>query len=347
MAGIVRSINVEAEREKILAEMAAGKVLFEAGTEADAAALKGRSVLVTGGCSGLGADFVRAAAEAGAYVTIADMDAETGPKYEKSLLASGLKAKFVQTDVTDWASQVAVFKTAIAFSPHGAVDVVVTSAGISRGIFSPANGEPRATLESDPPCPDTSVLNVNLTGTYYSTKLAFHYFGLPSSSPIAAKKSIVLISSLAGYVGMPRIAAYTASKFGVRGMFKSLRDEDAPERDIRINLVAPTFMSTPMTAAVEDTLKPQGVEFGRVSDVTKAIVRLAGDDSINARAIAVTASGCFDLRDDLEGLDAGEEVPPFVRSGAIGGRFSATFYESKATTNGARVPTKDPFLAGI
>ncbi len=79
-------------------------------------------------------------------------------------------------------------------------------------------------------------------------------------------------------MGISRIAEYTASKFGVRGMLKALRDDVGPDAGVRVNLVAPTFMHTSMTKNVVDMFEGLGCVFGRVSDVTDAVVRLAVDD---------------------------------------------------------------------
>ena len=82
---------------------------------------KGKSVLITGGASGLGALIATAFAEDGARVTIADLNESQG----QDVAATNGNLNFVRTDVADWSSQVQAFKAAIAFSGENRVDVVV------------------------------------------------------------------------------------------------------------------------------------------------------------------------------------------------------------------------------
>ena len=93
--------------------------------------LKGKSVLITGGASGLGALIATAFVEHGARVTIADLNESQG----QDLAAASGNLKFVRTDVVDWSSQVQAFKAAIAFSGDNRVDVVVAGAGLPGGLF--------------------------------------------------------------------------------------------------------------------------------------------------------------------------------------------------------------------
>ena len=93
--------------------------------------LKGKSVLITGGASGLGALIATAFAEHGARVTIADLNESQG----QDLAATKENLNFVRTDVTDWSSQIQAFKAAIAFSGDNRVDIVIAGAGLPGGLF--------------------------------------------------------------------------------------------------------------------------------------------------------------------------------------------------------------------
>lgn len=189
--------------------------------------------------------------------------------------------------MTDWQSQISAFKTAIAFSGRDSIDIVVAAAGVAGRRFIAEDEEPPS-LEKDPPCPPTvgPIFDVNAKGVYYTSKLAQHYFALPPSLPTDTapkfRKCLVVISSLSGYLEIS--ADYTATKWAVRGMFRSLRSlmEDLGHR---INLIAPWVMDTPMSENLADLCRKQGFPVGDANDVAKAVLRCAADDSICGKEI--------------------------------------------------------------
>ena len=101
------------------------------GKSIETSILNGKSVLITGGASGLGALIATAFAEYGARVTIADLNESQG----RDLAATNENLNFVRTDVADWSSQTEAFKAAIAFSGDSRIDVVIAGAGIPGGLF--------------------------------------------------------------------------------------------------------------------------------------------------------------------------------------------------------------------
>lgn len=289
----------------------------------DGSEVKEKSVLITGGASGLGAAFARKCAAAGAFVTIADLNRDAGMVLEAELLSKNQGAKFVPTDVTSWKSQIEAFKTAIASSPSKSLDTVVAAAGIGGQIFDYTTRS--SDNEDDPQEPSISCINVNLFGVYYTTQLAFYYMGKNSkntdlsgslmmpgeakdrsgSPPHGIHKSIILVGSLAGYHSVPDRVEYTISKYGVRGILKSLRT-DIEEAGLRLNIIAPTFISTPILPRdLEESLRDRGIQFAEVETAVNAMMVLATHRGIHGRAICVGANGNFDLRDDVEGLNAG------------------------------------------
>jgi NAD(P)-dependent dehydrogenase (short-subunit alcohol dehydrogenase family) len=88
-----------------------------------------------------------------------------------------------------------------------------------------------------PKKPNLKTMDINLTGLLYTVKLAIHYF---RRQPIDASRDrcLILKSSLAGYVDVPGSIQYNSSKFGVRGVMRSLR-RTLWKESIRVNLVAP------------------------------------------------------------------------------------------------------------
>jgi NAD(P)-dependent dehydrogenase (short-subunit alcohol dehydrogenase family) len=191
---------------------------------------------------------------------------------------------------------------------------------------------------SDPEPPTTRTIDVNLTGLFYSAHLALYFFkktsesgSQPAITSTPSSKQLILVSSLAGYIPLHQSADYAASKFGVRGLWKSLRystsilGTDAPS--FRTNLICPTFIRTGMISGSEDGLIQIGIELGEVEDVAAGVMRAACDEDISGRAIAIASRSQggvvgdrnYDLGDDWEGLNAGKETLESLLDGRIKG----------------------------
>ena len=249
----------------------------------DTSVLKYKVVLITGGVSGLGALVAEAFVREGAHVTVADINEQRGNAFVEELGSLGFRLNYVATDVTDWNSQVQAFKSAIRFSGLDRIDIVVAAAGLGGvDFFSPKDEQP--SLDVDPPLPPLAgpTFDVNAKGVYFTSKLAQHYFALPDNSPegikVKLRKSLILISSLAGYLEI-NAADYTASKWAVRGLFRCIRSK-MEDLGYRTNLIAPWVMDTPMSKSLADTCRKNGIAVGNAKDVAEAVVRCATDDSI-------------------------------------------------------------------
>lgn len=266
----------------------------------DLSSLKGKSVLITGGASGLGLATAREFAAAGAYVTIADIQpVEAGEGIVQELTNQNYQVTYAYCDVTNWESQIKAFKTGIMFAPQRTLDVVAMFAGIGNeaGNVVEHVQANEASLEQDPAQPSIRPLDINLTGVYFSTYLALNYFRLKPQSQEQAPhtnvdsgglqtKSLIFVSSLAGYIDYPGHSLYNAGKFGVRGLFRSIRSK-TKEMGVRSNLLAPWYIKTPMTADLRKYLQSQGIEegkgitFGRIEDVVEIAGRCAVDESLD------------------------------------------------------------------
>ncbi|MGF0118469.1 SDR family oxidoreductase [Promicromonospora sp. Marseille-Q5078] len=214
--------------------------------------------LVTGGTGGMGTTHARALVAEGAKVVVADLDDAKGEALAAEL---GANARSVHLDVTsedDWTTAVAA--TLEAF---GRIDVLVNNAGI-------ANGAPITEFDTEA---WRRIIDINLTGTF---------LGIRAVSPIMADAgagSIINISSVEGLRGSAGLHGYVASKFGVRGLTKSVALELGP-RGVRVNSVHPGFIDTPMTAGIDagDLLIPLG-RGARPEEVSQTVVFLASDES--------------------------------------------------------------------
>ncbi len=251
----------------------------------DFSVLDKKTVLITGGVSGLGALIATQCAQYGASVTAADINEQQGKAFVQELSEKGLHINFVHTDVTDWKSQINAFKSAVAFGQRNRIDVVVASAGVSGILFVPDKETP--SLEKDPTLPSASdrAFDVNAKGVYYTCKLAQYYFSLPEASEDdqspSYRKSLVVISSLAGYLELSN-SDYTASKWAARGMFRAERST-MEDKGHRINLIAPWVMDTPMSRGFADICRSKGIPVGDANHVTDAVIRCVADESICGR----------------------------------------------------------------
>lgn len=214
-----------------------------------------RTVLVTGGNRGIGLAIARAFAEHGSQVVVTH---RTGDPPD------GLAG--VSCDVTDTAQVDRAF--AEVEERFGPVRVLVANAGVNRDQL--------LLRMSDEDF--TDVLDTNLTGTFRVTKRAVR--GMLR----ARTGRIILVSSVAGLLGSPGQTNYAASKAGLVGFARSLVRELGP-RGITVNVVAPGFVQTDMTADLTDKRQEeikQQVPLGRyasVEDVAAAVRWLASDEA--------------------------------------------------------------------
>jgi len=249
-------------------------------TEVNLTKLEGKSILITGGASGIGLATARAWAAAGAYVTIADIQpVDAGQEIAAQLSSTGGRVVYAWCDVTSWESQIAAFKTAITFSPTHTLDIVATFAGTA---FVPGNqvdhvialGDP--VLDVDPKQPNIRNIEVNLTGVYYTSWLALYYMRLKPNTgedshhstnrhtyPETGDKSLIFVSSIGGYMDSPKASTYPASKFGVRGLFRSTHARTL-DIGVRCNLLAPWFVDTPLLAPIKNAMATRGIDMGKL-----------------------------------------------------------------------------------
>ncbi|KAJ5158813.1 Short-chain dehydrogenase/reductase SDR [Penicillium coprophilum] len=250
----------------------------------DLANAKGKSVIITGGANGMGETMVRTFVEAGAFVTFGDLHPR-GEDLAKELNTNGEAAVFVKCDITDWDQLITLFETAKTKSPHNSVDIVIANAGISR-----ASGDSLWNLDdpNGPPTkPNLNIVRVNMDGTFYTWKLAVHYF---RKQPDTADRDrcFIMTGSMVAYIDSPGNWEYTATKYGLRGFMKTVR-RSSWEQGIRINYVAPCWIKSAIrTKEYEAWLIERGVEFGEQADCAGAMMRIACDKSINGRSLMIT-----------------------------------------------------------
>ncbi|CAI6333551.1 unnamed protein product [Periconia digitata] len=260
----------------------------------DASRVKGKTIVVTGGASGFGAGFVREWANNGANVIMGDINVEKGDALARQIRKETGKdnVHFVHCDVTDWQSQVNLFKEAVRLSPHGGIDTVVANAGIA-----PEPDEllhPKDLSAAEPKAPNVKTIDVNFVGVAYSVHLAYYWLprnpgakacSIDSDQRQPRDRHILLIGSLASLAPLSLSPQYGATKHAVLGLFRSLR-ATTHVHGIRINMVCPYFIDTPiLKLPVRIFLAGGGM--GKVEDVVEAATRFVSDSRILGRALVV------------------------------------------------------------
>ena len=242
--------------------------------------LQGRTALVTGGASGIGAATARRLAAEGARVAIGDIQLDLARE-----VAGEIEALVVELDVTSVASvDAAVAEIAKELAP---VDLLINNAGTDRFSFF---------VNSDEELWDF-VIGVNLKGVLACTKAV-----LPSMHERRGGV-IVSVASEAGRVGSQGSATYSAAKAGVIGFTKAIARESA-RYGVRANAVAPGPIETPLLNAAPATLGEigdrlkQGMidatamrRIGEPEEVAAAIAFLASDDASYVTGQTLNVSG--------------------------------------------------------
>jgi NAD(P)-dependent dehydrogenase (short-subunit alcohol dehydrogenase family) len=244
----------------------------------NAFSLEGRVAVVTGGTSGIGLALVRGLAEAGADVVPMSRRQEQVDAAALEVEQRGRRAARVTADVGDRASLEAALISIV--EQLGKVDILVNCAGITRRT----------------PTLDVTdeewgrILETNLTGTLRACQV----FGRHMLERGAGR--IINIASLASFVGLFEVAAYTASKAGVAGLTRALAVEWG-SRGINVNAIAPGVYRTALNSALLDgtergkefLLRTPAHRFGRVEELAGACVFLASEASsfVNGEILAV------------------------------------------------------------
>ena len=196
--------------------------------------LEGKTALVTGASKGIGKSIAMKYAQEGANVAFTYLSSvERGQALEAELTAFGVKAKGYRSDASDFTAAENLINDVVA--DFGALDIIVNNAGITKD-----NLLMRMTEEMW----DT-VINVNLKSCFNTVKAATRTMMKQRSG------SIINITSVVGVKGNAGQANYSASKAGIIGFTKSVALE-LGSRGIRSNAVAPGFIETEMTDALDE-----------------------------------------------------------------------------------------------
>lgn len=227
--------------------------------------LSGKTALVTGATGGIGGAIARTLHGCGATVAISGRQAD---KLEALAAEMGERVHVIPCDLGDRAAVAKLIDEAIAKLSR--LDILVNNAGLTRdNLFMVMKDE-----QWD------EVIAVNLTSTFMLCRAAAR--AMLRSRPNFGR--IINIASISGVFGNPGQGNYAASKSGMIGMTKSLAREVAP-RGITANCIAPGFITTPMTQALNEKQTEEiakmipAQRFGTPEEVAAGVVYLASEEA--------------------------------------------------------------------
>ncbi len=240
--------------------------------------LTGKIALITGGGTGIGLDMAKCFVQSGATVIITGRREDV---LKEAVQDIGQGAHYIVNDVSDLNKTTVLVQQIV--SQFGQIDILVNNAGI--------NMKKHAIEVSDEEF--NRIIQTNLNAVFALTReVGKHMLERKSGS-------IIMISSMAAYYGIDRVAAYASSKTGIYGLVRVLASEWSPF-GIRVNAIAPGFIETAMsrTAMNSDPDRknkamdrtPAG-HFGKPEDVAWAAVYLASDASSYVTGVSLPVDG--------------------------------------------------------
>ncbi|HWJ53367.1 MAG TPA: SDR family oxidoreductase [Propionibacteriaceae bacterium] len=230
--------------------------------------LRGRTAFVSGGASGLGAEFVAQLAAQGARVAFVDIDVGRGTTLERELVNGGAEALFLECDVRE----VAVLQGAIARSAEelGPIRVLVNNA---------ANDHRDKVAEMDQPLWDDRI----------AVNVRHHFFAAQAVAEMmrdAGGGSIINLGSISAHIDLMDLPGYITAKAGVEGLTRTLAREYGPWH-IRVNCIIPGWIMTEkqltqwVTPEAEESIARNQCLPDKLypDDVARLLLWLAADDS--------------------------------------------------------------------
>lgn len=225
--------------------------------------LAGKVALITGGSRGIGESIVRKFVEQGAKVAFTYVSSGSAARSEALAAELGENAKAYQSDAGDYAQAEALIAQVV--KDFGKLDILVNNAGITRDTLMLRMTEQQW----------DEVMQTNLKSVFNLTKHAL-------KPMLRGGGAIINMSSVVGVFGQQGQANYAASKAGIIGFSKSIAKEYG-SRNIRCNAVAPGFIATEMTDALDEKTKENYLtsiplkRLGSGEDVANACLYLASD----------------------------------------------------------------------
>ena len=255
-----------------------------------------KSIFITGAASGIGRATALRFAKEGWFIGIADVNREGSESLLNEIGGNGVILNLDVTDAGQWADALKQFGDATG----GTMDILFNNAGIAKGGWFED-----VTLEDS-----HKVLDINLkgvvNGAYTSLSL------LKAAAEKHGRASIINTASVAGLVGGPKMAVYSATKFGVRGLTEALNYEFARHK-ISVTDIMPWFISTPLldgtmdgsNESINESLEESKVKVYPVEDVVDKVWQLTATEpgkGTNHHPVGGYAKGAKFLSHQFSGI---------------------------------------------
>lgn len=241
--------------------------------------LKGKTAIITGASRGIGRDLAEVFAKNGANIAFTYLSSvEKGEALEKDLAQYGTKIKGYRSDASDFSSAEQLAKDVVA--EFGSIDILVNNAGVTKDNLLMRMSEEQW----------DDVIRINLKSVFNLTK------AVQRTMLKQRKGSIINMSSVVGVKGNAGQSNYSASKAGIIGFTKSIALE-LGSRNIRSNAIAPGFIETEMTDALDEKMVAEWRNAiplkrgGTAEDVANLALFLASDLSAYITGQVINVDG--------------------------------------------------------
>jgi len=201
--------------------------------------MKDKVVIITGASSGIGRATALFFAQQEAKLVLAARSYDKLLRLENQIKKFNINVISIKTDVSKKEDCQKLIQAAV--DAYNGIDILINNAGISmRALFKNTD---ISVLEN--------IMNVNFWGTVYCTKYALPYL-------LESKGSVIGVSSIAGYIGLPARTGYSASKFAMHGFLEALRTENL-EKGLHVMIACPGFTNSNIRSSA---LKADGSQQG-------------------------------------------------------------------------------------
>lgn len=237
--------------------------------------MKNKVVIITGASSGIGRAMALEMSKRGAMVVLAARSAEKLADLEKQIKASGREILTITADVSKEEDCQTIIRKTV--EKYGRIDVLINNAGISmRAIFEKVDLDVIRRL-----------MEVNFWGTVYCTKYA-----LPEL--LKSKGSVIGVSSIAGFKGLPGRTGYSASKFAIQGFLETLRIENL-KKGLHVMIACPGFTASNIrntALAADGSIQGESPrDEGKMMTAEKVAVKVADAIEKRKKILILTMQG--------------------------------------------------------